>query len=187
VNEERDLVERCLAGRESAYHEFVERFQALVYGVSLRMLGDRHEAEDVSQEVFLRALRNLKQWDPTRPLRPWLLTITANRCRTLLQQRRQRPRATPFTQELPAPDPGTHDVGELQAQIQLALQTLRPDYRRVFLLFHEQACSYDEMSRLIGKPVGTVKTWLHRARAEMLEFLRRKGLAEEVRRDLSEV
>lgn len=187
MNEERDLVERCLAGLEAAYHEFVARFQDLVYGTCTRMLGDRHEAEDVAQEVFTRALRGLKSWDGERPLRGWLLAIAANRCRTWLGKRRRRPTASEVVHEIPDHRSNQDDANELQAEIEKGLAELRPDYRQVFLLYHEQGLSYEEMSQMTGRPIGTLKTWLHRARAEMLARLRRLGLAPEDNRDLSQV
>jgi RNA polymerase sigma-70 factor (ECF subfamily) len=75
---------------------------------------------------------------------------------------------------------------ELWNEIRLALDQLREDYRQVFLLFHEQGMSYEEMSQVTGKPIGTLKTWLHRARNEMLRLLKKKGLATEVRNDAQE-
>jgi RNA polymerase sigma-70 factor (ECF subfamily) len=185
--DEQELVDRCLAGQDSACYEFVERFQALVYGVCLRMLGDGHEAEDVAQEVFVRALRSLARWDRTRPLRPWLLAIAANRCRTQLGKLGRRPVASEYVDEVADHRAREEPAAELQAEIQASLERLRPDYRQVFLLFHEQGLSYEEMSQATGRPVGTLKTWLHRARAEMLAHLREKGLAPEDRHDLSGV
>lgn len=187
LKEDQELAERCLAGRESAYYEFVERFQGLVFGICLRMLGDRHEAEDVAQEVLLRALRGLKGWDAARPLRPWLLTIAANRCRTQLTRRLRWPVATEYSDDVPDHRDDDADARELQSEIAIALSGLRPEYRQVFLLFHEQGMSYQEMSELIGKPIGTLKTWLHRARNEMLAQLRQKGLAPENQNDVSRV
>lgn len=185
-DDDRALVEACLAGSESAFRRLVEAFSTLVFGVCLRMLGDRHEAEDVAQEVFLRVHRSLRRWDGERPLRGWLLAIAANRCRTSLSQRQRRPKATEHLTEVPDHRP-PDDAGELAAAIQAALAELRDDYRKVFLLFHEQGLSYEEMGALTGRPIGTLKTWLHRARAELLAKLRGKGLAPEERHDLSEV
>ncbi|MBY0585745.1 RNA polymerase sigma factor [bacterium] len=158
----------------------------MVFGVCLRMLGDRQEAEDAAQDVFLRALRSLARWDRQRPLRPWLLTIACNRSRTYLHQRRRRPAASEFVDEVADPRTSEQAGQELWHEIRLALDQLRDDYRQVFLLFHEQGMSYEEMSQITGKPIGTLKTWLHRARNEMLRLLRRKGLATEVRNDAQE-
>lgn len=187
LKDETALVDRCLSGETQAHYEFVERFQSLVFGVCLRMLGDRQEAEDASQDVFVRAIRSLGRWDRERPLRPWLLTIASNRCRTYLHQRRRRPTASEYAEDIADPRAEQDGSQELWHEIRKALDELRPDYRKVFLLFHEQGLSYEEMSQVTGKPIGTLKTWLHRARNEMLRLLRRKGLATEVRHDVNEL
>ena len=76
------LVRRCLKGDESAIQALVERYQSDVFGLCVRLLHHRHDAEDVTQEVFLRIFRSLKRWDSSRPLKPWVMGITVNRCRT---------------------------------------------------------------------------------------------------------
>ncbi|MDA1165817.1 MAG: sigma factor, partial [Planctomycetota bacterium] len=74
------LVQRCLSGDELALRAFIEKFQGLVFSLCLRMLGHREDAEDVAQDALVRVFRNLEKWDQQRPIKPWLLTIAANRC-----------------------------------------------------------------------------------------------------------
>ena len=81
------LVRQCLRGEPAAIQTLVERFQAEVFGLCVRLMRHRHDAEDVTQEVFLRIFRSLRRWDPDRPLRPWIMSIAVNRCRTWLSQR----------------------------------------------------------------------------------------------------
>src|SRR3954469_16967107 len=85
--DDRALIEALRTGDPQAPRLLVERFQGVLFGLCLRMLGHRQDAEDVLQEVFLRALRGMAGFDGTRPLRPWLLGIAANRCRTALARR----------------------------------------------------------------------------------------------------
>ena len=73
----------------------VERFQGIVFGLSVRLLTHRHDAEDVTQEVFIRVFRSLRRWDRTRPLQPWILGIAVNRCRTWMARRARRPEPSP--------------------------------------------------------------------------------------------
>lgn len=157
----------------------VEGFQAEVFGLCVRLLRHRHDAEDVTQEVFLRAFRSLRRWDPARPLRPWLVGIAVNRCRTWLAQRARRPATADYLQDS-APAPPDDDAAELLAEIEAAVADLRPDYQTVFVLFHEHGQPYEDIAAAVGRPVGTVKTWLHRARLELLDRLRRRGMVPDV-------
>jgi RNA polymerase sigma-70 factor (ECF subfamily) len=169
------LVERCLKGDAAAMRGLIERFQPEVFGLCVRLLGHRQDAEDVSQEVFLRVFRSLRRWDGERPLRPWVLGIAVNRCRTAIAQRPRRPELADYLHEVAGrerPD----DAAELRREIRAGLADLRPDYRAVFVMFHEQGLSYDEVALALERPVGTIKTWLHRARTEMLDRLRRRGM-----------
>jgi RNA polymerase sigma factor (sigma-70 family) len=169
------LVRRCLRNDPEAMQSLVERFQSEVFGLCVRMLHHRHDAEDVTQEVFLRVFRSLRRWDSARPLRPWVIGIAVNRCRTWLTQRARRPELADYLQDTAA-GRAADDSTELLAEIQTALRELRPEYRAVFVLFHEQNQPYEEIAEALDRPVGTIKTWLHRARSEMLERLRRRGM-----------
>ena len=174
-SDEATLVRRSLRGEAQAVQALVDRFQTMVYGLCVRLLNDRHEAEDVTQEVFLRVFRSLKGWDASRPLKPWIMGIAVNRCRTWLARRGRRPEPADYlhdTVAAPAPDDSTELVREIRA----ALAELRPEFREVFTLYHEQGQSYEEMAEALDRPIGTVKTWLHRARLEVLERLQERGM-----------
>ncbi len=169
------LVRRCLKGKPDAMRELIERFQADVFGLTIRILTHRQDAEDVTQETFLRVFRSLRRWDSKRPLRPWILGIAVNRCRTWLGRRAKRPELADYLHETAARD-DSDDSTELVAEIRVALASMRPEYRSVFVLFHEQGRSYEEIAEVHGRPVGTIKTWLHRTRLEILTYLRGRGM-----------
>jgi RNA polymerase sigma-70 factor (ECF subfamily) len=169
------LVNRCLQGDRAAYRELVERFQAEVFAICRRLLSHQHDAEDVTQEVFLRVFRSLKRWDNTRPLRPWIVGIAINRCRTWIGQRGKLPELADYLHETADHRPAD-DAAEVAREIRAAVDALRPEYRDVFILFHEFGQSYDEIAAAVERPVGTIKTWLHRARLEIVERLRHRGL-----------
>jgi RNA polymerase sigma-70 factor (ECF subfamily) len=183
TSEEASLVRRCLRGDTVAIQQLVDRFQADVFGLCVRLLHHRHDAEDVTQEVFLRIFRSLRRWDSRRPLRPWVMGITVNRCRTWLSQRARRPEPVAYLHETAARTP-VDDGAELAREIRDALQELRLEYRSVFVLFHEKGLAYEDIALALGKPLGTVKTWLHRARHEVLERLRRRGMIPEVEHEM---
>jgi RNA polymerase sigma-70 factor (ECF subfamily) len=181
--EDAALVRRCLKGEADAIRALVDRFQPDVYGLCVRLLNHRHDAEDVTQEVFLRVFRSLRRWDPTRPLKPWVMSIAVNRCRTWLAQRSRRPELADYLQDTAAA-PAADDSAELLREIEVALDGLRPEYRSAFVLFHERGQPYEDIAAVLGRPVGTIKTWLHRARLEVMERLRQRGMISEVRHEV---
>ena len=91
------LVKAIRSGDSQATRLLVERFHGIVFGLCFRMLNHRQDAEDVTQETFLRALRAIFGFDAARPIRPWLLEIAANRCRTALALRMRRPKLAPVS------------------------------------------------------------------------------------------
>ncbi len=174
--DDRALVEALLAHDPHAPRLLIERYQTVVFALCFRMMSHRQDAEDVAQETFVRALRGLSGFDPDRPIRPWLLGIAANRCRTALGKRGRRPILTETPEEQVDHRPGLADPDDLAGELNRAIERLRPEYRMVFSLFHEQNLAYEEIAEAVGRPVGTVKTWIHRARAELADHLSRRGI-----------
>ncbi len=125
-------------------------------------------------------LRSLHQWDAEREFLPWLLAIAGNRCRSLLAQRKRRPHSTPLVDQLPDRQPDAQPARHLAEELKLALGRLRQEYRQAFLLFHEQELSYAEIGDALSCPLGTVKTWVHRARRELIAALQNRGAIGEV-------
>lgn len=173
-----ELIRRSLLGDQAAMADLVDQFRGDVFGLCYRMLGHRQDAEDTAQEAFVRALRSLGRFDRRREFRPWLLAIAANRCRTVLAARRKVPKPSSEVEELP-------DIRSLREErhigeeVALALTALREEYRQAFVLFHQEQWSYAEIAEVLSCPVGTVKTWVHRARRELADHLRRRGIVEE--------
>lgn len=145
------------------------------------MLSNRHDAEDMVQETFVRALKSLARWDSSRAFRPWLLAIAANRCRTALAKRR------PLTldqqllgDQTPARADGREPLSCLTEEVDLALMEVRLECRQAFEHFHYDQLAYVEIAEMLGAPVGTVKTWIHRARKEVADRLIRRGVVQRV-------
>lgn len=177
-----DLVRNCLRGDQNAMVSLVEELHPIVYAVCFRLLGHRHDAEDAVQETFTRLFRHLKQWDQSRPLEPWLLTIAGNRCRTMLARRKRQPKVD-----------GAIDMGQwvadeadhsdnLREELERSLGGLRDEHRQAFLLFHRDHLSYAEISTALDCPLGTVKTWVHRARLHIIKELQQREALEVSRR-----
>ena len=179
-----ELVDCCLAGDSAAMVQLVDRYRGRVFGLCYRMLGQREDAEDMAQETFVRALRNLHQWDSQRDFEPWLLAIAGNRCRTQLAKRMRRPETVPLVDAEPERPDGLAAARQLAEEVELSLSTLREEYRQAFLLFHEQELSYAEIGEVMDCPLGTVKTWVYRARQELIDRLCRRGAITEGRRSM---
>src|SRR5438876_11400415 len=99
------LVRSCLREEPQAVKDLIERYQSDVFGLCVRLLHHRQDAEDVTQEVFLRIFRSLKRWDSTRPLKPWLIGITVNRSRTWMSQRARRAELVDYLHERASAQP----------------------------------------------------------------------------------
>ena len=175
----RSLIEQCLAGRQSAMAALVDRYGGQVFGLCYRMLGHRQDAEDTAQETFVRVLRSLHQWDPQRDFEPWLLAIAGNRCRTVLATRQRRPKAETLVEPVPDHRPGEQAAEHLAEEMHLALLAIRQEYRQAFVLFHEHHLSYAEIAENMDCPLGTIKTWVHRARRELIDRLTERAVVEE--------
>ncbi len=172
------LISDCLAGNQTAMLDLVNRYRGRVFGLCYRMLGQREDAEDAAQETFVRALKNLHSWDSERPFEPWLLAIAGNRCRTALARRMRRPLYHSLVEPLADAGPDPQAARQLAEEVDLALGEIRIEYRQAFVLFHEQEMSYAQIASTMECPVGTVRTWIHRARKELIGHLRARKVVE---------
>jgi RNA polymerase sigma-70 factor (ECF subfamily) len=174
----RQLIRRCLTGDQQAMLDLVNRFRGQVFGLCYRMLGHRQDAEDAAQETFSRVLRNLDSWDSNRAFEPWLLAIAGNRCRTALARRMRRPAVRTLTEPVASAAPDMQAARQLAEEVELALASLRAEYRQAFVLFHQHELSYAEIAEVMECPIGTVRTWIHRARRDLIRFLQAREAVE---------
>tara|TARA_R110002049_G_scaffold2750_8_gene22160 strand:- start:78956 stop:79540 length:585 start_codon:yes stop_codon:yes gene_type:complete len=178
------LAERVRRNDPHAFAQLFGRYHSLVFSVCLKLLGHQQDAEDATQETFSRVARYIHRWDPNRPLEPWLIAIAGNRCRTQLSRRKPvQPlsisRDSIATEQVADPWSQTSAADVLREELSLAMQDLSANHRVAFELFHEQSLSYVEIARHMDRPVGTVKTWVHRARAQLIEALIDRGVVNE--------
>lgn len=180
------LVESFRQGRPGAFDAIVRAHQDRVYAFCARMLSDREEALDVSQDVFLSAWRNLAAFRGESALSTWLLRIATNRCLNRIRQRKSA-----ASREEPWPDanadgdgpefqPASPEGGrpdrvaenrEMGAILADALGRIDPDSRWLVLLSDVEGFSYEELAEMAEVPVGTVKSRLHRARMALRRML----------------
>jgi RNA polymerase sigma-70 factor (ECF subfamily) len=179
-NEERTLLLQAQRGEVDAFGEIIRRYQATVYSVCLRLLGDRSEAEDAAQEAFIRAYERLHTFDAERPFGPWLRRVAANFCFNQLQA--SSPLAAEWNDEIvhsAAAGLGEDPVQsilrqEAADQMQAALWSLPAQYRLVIELRHFQGLDYETIAAEVGMPLSSVKTHLFRARRMLAERIRHR-------------
>jgi RNA polymerase sigma-70 factor, ECF subfamily len=163
------LVGRVLDGDAKAFTVLVDRHAGSCLRFATRMLGNREDAEDATQEALLRAYRSLGDFNRERSFRTWLFTILVNRCRTLALHRSRRERrvgadesAVARAESIPAPALVTIDQ-ELDEDLRHALERLEPAQREAFLLKHVEELSYEEMAESTGVGVSALKMRVKRA------------------------
>jgi RNA polymerase sigma-70 factor (ECF subfamily) len=184
--DDRPLVNRAQAGDTAAFEALVRRYEGWVFTLALRMVGDRGEAEDMAQEVFLKAYRGLPRFKGTARFSTWLYAIASHHCLNHLRARRRRPEACAGRVEgfggeellaadlLPDGAPRADALlerADLARIVQTGLTSLTEDHRLILILRDIQGLSYEEIAETLEVEVGTVRSRLHRARAELRERL----------------
>lgn len=180
--DEQELLAQAQGNDHKAYGLLVGRYQQSVFAVCYRLLGQRQDAEDATQEAFIRAHRSLAGFDSQRPFGPWLRQIATNVCYDLLRQRTMAIIPLSDEQEWLADGAGgwrateqQQIAWERQQQIWQAIQALPPHYRVIIELRHFQELSYADIATQLDLPLNTVKSHLLRARKLLLERLAEPG------------
>lgn len=182
-----DVVQRARAGQDDAYRELLRRYQRPVFSLIYRMVRDRELAEDLAQETFVKVLNALDSYRPEFKFSSWIFKIANNAAIDHLRRRQLdtlsldgAPQATtPERVEataLQVSDRGESPLDELEARelgsaIEQAIGKLRPEYRACIILRHIEDRPYEEIADILDLPLGTVKTYIHRARAELQDAL----------------
>lgn len=168
-----ELIQIAQQGDADAFGQLVVRYQQAVFNIAYRMTGNRHEAEDVAQETFIKSYRALDRFDPTRPFAPWLYRITTNTALNWIKRRRPEvnmDEETTRSETTPSIEAQTI-AAETSDRLRAAITKLAPNYRAVIELRHFQGLSYKEMSEALNVPLSDVKSWLFRARRRLREVL----------------
>jgi len=184
---DQEIVALAREGREAAYRELIRRYERPVYSLVLRMVRDRQLAEDLAQETFIKALNAIATYRPEFKFSSWIFKIANNAAIDHLRRREidtlsldGAPNATSQDDieatALQIGDKSETPLAELEARelgtsIERAIGQLRPEYRSCILLRHVEGMAYEEIAQLLDLPLGTVKTYIHRARNELRGLL----------------
>jgi RNA polymerase sigma-70 factor (ECF subfamily) len=181
-----DLVRRYLSGDRAAFAALVERHERRVYNLALRMTGREEDARDATQDAFLTVLRKLSSFRGEAAFTTWLHRVTVNACYDLLRKRQRAPLlergdgGLPAMEPPPAPDPA--EDSSLSLDVQQALMQVPEDFRAVMILHDVHDLRQEEVAEILGVPVGTVKSRLHRGRVALARAMgltwERKGSGE---------
>jgi RNA polymerase sigma-70 factor, ECF subfamily len=173
------LVEVFLKGREAAFTELVHRHEDRIFTLALKMMGNRADALDATQDTFILAFRQASKFRGESAFGTWLYRIGINACRDLLRKRKRLPDPE---DELPEPDDkgyGSANVEELVAtrlDLKRALAELNDDYREAVCLHDLGGIPYEEIATITGVSVGTVKSRISRGRKRLGELLEQQTL-----------
>jgi len=170
-----DLVRRFLSGDRAAFAALVERHERRVYNLALRMTGREEDARDAAQDAFLTVLRKLSSFRGEAAFTTWLHRVTMNACYDLLRKRQRAPLLDRGDDDLPRveppPAPDHSDLSDLSIDVQRALMRVPEDFRAVMILHDVHDLPQEEVAAIVGIPVGTVKSRLHRGRVALAKAM----------------
>jgi RNA polymerase sigma-70 factor (ECF subfamily) len=180
-----ELATQALAGSQDACRALVSRYANAVVNLAVRFVHDRALAEDLAQEAFVRAFARLDSFDTQRRFSSWLFQIAHNVTVDHLRRRRVETVSLdgpsgadrlPLALSAPGSSPAEHaEREELARAMTGGLARIRPEYREALVLHYQEGLTHAEISAATGAPVGTVKTHLHRGRAELASLLAAEG------------
>jgi RNA polymerase sigma-70 factor (ECF subfamily) len=182
-----DVVRLAQQGRELAFRELVRRYERPVFSLVFRMVRDRETAEDLAQDAFVKVLNHIDKYSPEFKFSSWLFKIANNVAIDHLRRRRLdtismdgSPHASTASEveattlNLESEQESALDeleAKELGSAIEQAIAKLRPEYRACIMLRHVEGRAYEEIAATLDLPLGTVKTYIHRARHELRKAL----------------
>ena len=180
------FIQDALAGDEQAFTKLRQKYQNAIYNLIARMIRDRQEVEDLTQEAFIKAFTSLASFNDEYAFSTWLYKIATNNC--IDHIRRKKLQTFSIDKPLPSkdgeysfelPDTSFEPDRELidsqrKAILKKAIESLPPKYRKVIELRHVEEREYQDIAKILGLPLGTVKAHIFRARELLYKFLRDK-------------
>lgn len=173
-----ELLERAAGGDQDAFSTLVRRHEDRVFGIAIRIVGDRADALDATQDTFVAVFRQAGSFRAEAAFTTWLYRVTVNACRDVLRKRRRLPEPADELPERSDPRPGTEETVGMRLDLARALAQLGDDYREAVLMHDLGAIPYEEIAALTGAALGTVKSRISRGRRRLAELLEQPARAE---------
>jgi len=170
------LVERCLAGDESAFRTLVDKYQKVVFNVAYRMTNDYDASEDIAQTVFVKVFENLKGYDPRYKFFGWLYRMAINETLNYIKHERRTEELSPALAANGKLPDESYGEAELHKIIQDSIMDLAPDYRLLIVMRHYGNRTYKEMAETLGIPEKKVKSRIFTARHLLRDILAKRGI-----------
>lgn len=169
-----EIINQCIGGNVQVFEHLVNRYKKLVFNTAYRMMGNREEAEDVTQEAFIRIYNSLARYNPEFKFSTWALKITTNLCLDNLRKRKGE--SVPIDEQFNLCDEGLTPEEqylrrENQQMVLEAINKLPEKYKEFIILFHHRNLSYQEIMDITGESLTIVKNRLYRARQMLKEYL----------------
>jgi len=171
-----DLIQRFLRGDSASFSVLVRRHERRVHNLCYRMLGREEDARDAAQDAFLTALRKLSSFRGEARFTTWMHRVTVNACYDILRRKKREPVLEgPRDEDAPEPpgpaSPDHADSAVAAVDVQRALVKVPQEFRAVLVLHDVQDMAYEDIAEVLGIPVGTVKSRLHRGRVALAQAL----------------
>ncbi|MBI4833621.1 MAG: sigma-70 family RNA polymerase sigma factor [Planctomycetes bacterium] len=162
------LVELSLSGKE-AFNEVVRRYYRRIYNIAFRMTNNQADAEDITQETFLNVYRSLKQYNPKYRVSSWILRTATNVTLNYLKKLKMKPAPLIDENLVKGKDYARCDIPTLKNAVNYILDSLKPQYKMAFVLVYQEGCSYEEAAEQMDLPIGSFKTFVHKARRAVID------------------
>jgi RNA polymerase sigma-70 factor, ECF subfamily len=185
ISADNQLIKKILSGDDESFSEIIKIYLKPVYNFVYRFVSDRDTAEDLTQETFVKAWKNIEKFDQNRKLKTWLFAIAKNTVFDFLKKKKEIPFSTFADEEgenwleniadeniLPDEILEQNDIAE---ELENKLQQLLPHYRAILLLHHKEDFSLHEIAEILGEPYNTIKSRHQRGLARLKELLQKSG------------
>ena len=178
VAADEDLLAQAVGGDQAAFSELVRRHEDRVFGIAMRATGDRADAFDATQDTFVAVFRQAAGFRGESAFTTWLYRIAVNASRDVLRKRRRLPEPVETVPETAGGDPGMERSVDLRLDLAQALAAVPEEYREAVLLHDLGAVPYEEIARITGTALGTVKSRISRGRRKLAELMEHQARAD---------